>query len=44
MEVGPKTTASGMFRLNPMAERSARIGLRWMVASSRLLKLVLGRL
>jgi hypothetical protein len=33
--------SSGIFRLNPMAERSARIGLRWMVASSRLVKLVL---
>jgi hypothetical protein len=44
MDVGPNTTSSGMFRLKPIADKSALIGLLWMVASSRLVKLVLGRL
>jgi hypothetical protein len=43
MEVGPKTTSRGMFRLEPMADRSARIGLLLLLASSRLVKLLLGR-
>jgi hypothetical protein len=30
-----------MFRLKPMAGKSAHIGLRWMVASSRLVNVVL---
>jgi hypothetical protein len=35
-----RTTSRIMFRSNPMTERSIRMGLRWMVASTRRVKLV----